>query len=173
MFSSSGHPRCRWVCFFIGTDLDKFSITALMDPLQWMGAVRMRVQTADKYIICNNPHDSSSLVFCGLKMYVFIINKPIIKTFLTCRKNISPLSIILLSSVKKVSRLNQERNLHRSSRVYKQNQSKPVLNKYVVGFWCERTTGDWLFHWRKCYHGLWTMDYGYFSQKWRFKVKSS
>ncbi len=28
-----------------------------MDPLQWMGAVRMRVQTADK-----NPHHSSTSV---------------------------------------------------------------------------------------------------------------
>ncbi len=69
-------------------------------------------------------------------MYAFKINKPIIKNCFTCRKNISPLYIIviLLSPVKKVSRLNQERNLHRSSMVYKQNQSKPVLNKYIVGF---------------------------------------
>ncbi len=37
------------VCFFIWTDLEKFSI-ASMDPLQWMGAVRKRVQTADKNI---------------------------------------------------------------------------------------------------------------------------
>ncbi len=29
-----------------------------MDLLQWMGAVRMRVQTADKNIT-SNPHDSS------------------------------------------------------------------------------------------------------------------
>ncbi len=26
IYSPSGHPRCRWVCFFIGTDLEKFSI---------------------------------------------------------------------------------------------------------------------------------------------------
>ncbi len=25
MYSPSGHPRCRWVCFFIRTDLEKFS----------------------------------------------------------------------------------------------------------------------------------------------------
>ncbi len=33
-------------------NLEKFSITSLgsMDPLQWMGAVRMRVQRADKNI---------------------------------------------------------------------------------------------------------------------------
>ncbi len=33
------------VCFSFWTDLEKCSI-----PLQWMGAVRMRVQTADKNI---------------------------------------------------------------------------------------------------------------------------
>ncbi len=30
----SGHPRCRRVCFFIETDLEKCSITSSMDPLQ-------------------------------------------------------------------------------------------------------------------------------------------
>ncbi len=36
--------------FFIRTDTEKFNITlfAPMEPLQWMGAVRIRVQTADK-----------------------------------------------------------------------------------------------------------------------------
>ncbi len=34
--------------------------------------------------------------------------------------------------------LDQERNLHRSSSVYKLKQSKTDLNKYVGGFWCER-----------------------------------
>ncbi len=43
----------------------------------------------------------------------------------------------------------------RSSTVYKLKESKIVLNKYVCGFCCERTTEDVLFHWRKCY-GLWT-----------------
>ncbi len=44
----SGHPRCRWVCFF---GESQHSITCSpMDALQWMGAVRMKVQTADKNI---------------------------------------------------------------------------------------------------------------------------
>ncbi len=30
-----------------------------MDPLQWMGGVRMGVHTADKNITTSNPHDSS------------------------------------------------------------------------------------------------------------------
>ncbi len=29
-----GHPRCKWVCFFIGTDLEKFGITSLVH--QWI-----------------------------------------------------------------------------------------------------------------------------------------
>ncbi len=40
--------------------------------------------------------------------------------------------------MKKSSGLNQERNMHRSSIVYKWNQSITFLNKYVGGFWCER-----------------------------------
>ncbi len=34
MYSTSGHLRCRWVCFFIKTDLEKFSITSLAH--QWI-----------------------------------------------------------------------------------------------------------------------------------------
>ncbi len=45
--------------------------------------------------------------------------------------------------------------MHRSSTIYKWKQSKIFLNKYAGGFWCERKTGDALFHWRK-HHGLWT-----------------
>ncbi len=65
MYSTSGHPRCRWVCLFIRTDLENFSITCSpLDHLQWMGAVRMRVQTADKNItiIPITPHHSSPSV---------------------------------------------------------------------------------------------------------------
>ncbi len=57
--------------------------------------------------------------------------------------------------MKKSSGLNQERNLHRSSSVYKQKQSKTVLHKYVwILIW--ETTGDGLFHWTKHYYSLWT-----------------
>ncbi len=49
-------PICRWVCFFIRTDFVNCSITLLapVNPLQWMGAVRMSVQTTDKKYH-NNP----------------------------------------------------------------------------------------------------------------------
>ncbi len=33
-YSPSGHSRCRWVCFFIGIDLEKFCITSLAH--QWI-----------------------------------------------------------------------------------------------------------------------------------------
>ncbi len=48
---------------------------------------------------------------------------------------------------------NQERNVHRSITVYKQKQSKAVLNKYVGGVWCERTTA---FLAGRHYYVLWT-----------------
>ncbi len=52
LLTLQGHPRCRWVCFFIRFGEMYYSITCSpMDPLQWMGAVRLRVQTADKNII--------------------------------------------------------------------------------------------------------------------------
>ncbi len=67
MYSPSGHPRCRWVCFFTRTVTFMSSylyfystcttatifgeiICSPMDLLQRMGAVRMRVQTGDKNI---------------------------------------------------------------------------------------------------------------------------
>ncbi len=54
------HPRCRGVFFFIWKDLEKSSITCSpLNPLQWMGAVRMRVQTAKHH---NNPHHSSPTI---------------------------------------------------------------------------------------------------------------
>ncbi len=46
--------------------------------------------------------------------------------------------------------------MHRLITVYKQKQSKIVLNKYAVGFWCKKTREDGFFHWRKSYYGLWT-----------------
>ncbi len=84
----------------------------------------------------------------------------------------SPLSIIFSpkKKVKKLSCLNQERNMHRSSPVYKWKQSKTVLNKYFGWFWCERTTGDRTLPLEEAL--LWVMN-SYFSQKWRFEVKNA
>ncbi len=105
----------------------------LMDPLQWMGAVRMRVQAADKSmtIIHNTILDDKSM-FCKVKSCIFVIKK-LHHDVLTLN---CPLSIILLSPVKKLSFLNQERNMCRLTTVHEQNQSKaftaedPLMSKY-------------------------------------------
>ncbi len=54
--------------------------------------------------------------------------------------------------------LNHERNMHRSSTVYKQNSPKQFIIKYVVDF--DVTKGDGLFHWRNQSYGLWTCILG-------------
>ncbi len=54
-----------------------------MDPLQWMGAIRMRVQTADKNITIIHTNPVHQLKFCEAKSCVFVRNNSIIKTFLT------------------------------------------------------------------------------------------
>ncbi len=53
-----------------------------MDPLQWMGAVRMRVQTADKNITIHTT-PVHQLTSWEDKNCMFVRNKSIIKTFLT------------------------------------------------------------------------------------------
>ncbi len=127
---------------------------SLKHSLQWMGAVRMRVQTADKNITIIHMTPVHQLTSCEVKSCLFVRNKFIIKTLLTSW--IKSKSIILLSPIKQSSHLNLERNMHRSSTVYKWKQSKIVLNKYVSGFWCERTTGAELFS----AGGSVIMDYG-------------
>ncbi len=53
-----------------------------MDPLQWMGAVRMRVQTADKNItVIHKSTPVHQLMYCEVKSCVFVLNKSIIKMF--------------------------------------------------------------------------------------------
>ncbi len=53
-----------------------------MDPLQWMGAVRMRVQTADKNITIIHTTSVHQLISCEVKNCVFVKNKAIIKAFI-------------------------------------------------------------------------------------------
>ncbi len=83
IYTTSSHPRCRWVCFFIRFGEIYHSITCSpMDPLQWMGAVRMRVQTADKNITIHTT-PVHQLTSWEDKNCMFVRNKSIIKTFLT------------------------------------------------------------------------------------------
>ncbi len=116
MYSPSGHPRWRLFCFSLE------QICSPINPLQWMGAVRMRVQTADKNIsiIQTTPvHVLTSVNMCLRK-------KSIIETFFYFKPlfvvSLSSPSIILLSPVKKSSSLNQEKNMHRSSTISKSKQ---------------------------------------------------
>ncbi len=41
LYSPSGHPRCRWVCFFVHHNRFGEITFSPVDPLQWMDAVRM------------------------------------------------------------------------------------------------------------------------------------
>ncbi len=73
---------------------------------------------------------------CEVQLCMFVRNKYIIKT--------SFIHNIAFSS-KKMSRLNQEENMHRPK------EPKTVLNKYIG------RKQDGLFHWRKHYYELWTL----------------
>ncbi len=104
-----------------------FSISS-MDPLQWMGAVRMRVQTAYKIITIIHTTADHQLTFCEVKSCMFVREKCIKTIFL----NFKPLlpgkiwiiypSIILLSLGENQSCLNKEGSLHRSSSVVRGQQ---------------------------------------------------
>ncbi len=74
----AGHPIYRWVSFFIrfGEMLHYITCSAV-DALQWMGAVRMRVQTADKNITIIHTTPEHQLTSWDL-----VGNKSIIKIFL-------------------------------------------------------------------------------------------
>ncbi len=94
-YSPSGQ---RLVCFFIWTDLEKFSITLLAHqwilcsewvPSQWES--KQLIKTSHYWT--SSPHDKHNLL------------------------------------------------------------GKTVLNKYIGGFWCERTTQDGLFQQKKGYYG--------------------
>ncbi len=71
MYSLSGHPRCRWACFFIWTNLEKLQYITCspMAHLKWMGAVRMRVQTADKNITIIHTTPIHQLMSCEICFY--------------------------------------------------------------------------------------------------------
>ncbi len=125
-----------------------------MDPLQWMGAVRMRVQTVDKNITIYQ------LMYCETKRLHQSIHEKIdhILTLKLCFWQRHKSSVHNIYAVKiHLIWIKRER----SSTVYKRKQSKTVLNKYISGFLCERTgfsldfTSDvmlnlsmYLFQWR-------------------------
>ncbi len=93
-----------------------------MYPLQWMGAVRMRVQTADKHITIMRTAPFHQLT-SGVKAACLHETKPLLKYK-------SSINNIVLSSEKVIwSEICTDQA---------QFTREPALNKYVCGFWCER-----------------------------------
>ncbi len=129
-----------------------------MDPLQWMGAVRMRVliKTANKYITIIHMIPVHQLTFCEVKNCVFVRNKSIIKMFLTsnvCFRLKYESSIQNISPVKRYSHLNQEWNIYRCLQTKTfQNSSKQIC-KWIL-MWKDNRW--WTFPWRKNYYWFWT-----------------
>ncbi len=80
---------------------------------------------------------------CEVKSCMFVGNKSTIKMFLTSN---CCFCLKCDSYIHSIARLNQERNMHKSSTIYKRKQSKHFLNENVGGFWCERATVDWHFN---------------------------
>ncbi len=80
------------VCIWIAYTIKHFITCSKMDPLQWMGAIRMGVQTADKNITSNPHHSSHQLRFCEEKSCVC-------KKQITHEGALSPWSIIMLSLI--------------------------------------------------------------------------
>ncbi len=93
MNSPSGHPICIWVCFFIRFgEMYHSIICSAMDPLQWMGAVRIyNLNSWKKHQ--NIPHHSSlsvNVLWKKVKNCVFVRNKSIIKAFFTLNLHFLP-----------------------------------------------------------------------------------
>ncbi len=108
-----------FILFLFGINLrlikTLYNTCSPMDPLQWMGPIRMRVQTGDKNITII--HKQSTW------LHVVIVINPSLRSFFTSNKS----SIHYIASpVKKLSRLNQERNMYRSST----KGNSLVLNSY-------------------------------------------
>ncbi len=80
MFSPVGHLRCRWVCFFMGTDLEKFSITSLahqwMLCSEWVPSEWESKQLINITIIHTTP--VHQLTYCKAKSSLFVWNKSIV-----------------------------------------------------------------------------------------------
>ncbi len=71
---------------------------SLMDPLQWMGAVRMRVQTADKNST-SNPHNCSPLLTsCEVRSGMFVKKKNAPLRYLSLNHRLAKYSIHKIAS---------------------------------------------------------------------------
>ncbi len=111
-----------------------------MDSLQWMGAIRMRVQTADKNITIIHTTPVHQSVPCEAKSCVSVRNF----------KRVFYQWYYFLQFKSRLVWIRREICTDQSL-ITSQNSSKRF-----DGFWCERTIEHGLFHWRKLYYGLWT-----------------
>ncbi len=111
------HPRCRWVCFFIGADLKKSIITSLAH--QWSSAVNGCRQNESWESVCNKQIHLED-VFCF---------KPLL---------LDQLQVLYPYLVKEIiSAESGEKYAHNNHYL----QFKSVLNKYISGFWWENKRG--------------------------------
>ncbi len=84
---STIRPSELWMILFLHRNRDggikHYINCSRMDPLQWMGAVRMRVQTSDKNItIIHKLSPVNPLISCDVKSCVFVRNKSIFKSII-------------------------------------------------------------------------------------------
>ncbi len=144
MCSLSGHPRLGWVCFFIrfGEMCHCITVSA-MDALQWMGAVRMRVQTADKNITIMHTTPVHQLPSWEDKSW----NKSIIKTLLNLNCCIwLQYEFSLLYNAFASEKVWIRREICTDQAAFtSQNRSKQICVWILM--W--ETTEDGLFHWKQ------------------------
>ncbi len=112
-----------------------------------MGAVRMRVQTADKNITIIHTTPVLQLSCEELSVCTKQIHQDVL-TSNSCFQ-LKYKSSFHNVAVIEVSCLNRESKMHRSSTIYTQKQ----ICGWILTW---QTSGDRLYHWRKCYYGLWT-----------------
>ncbi len=137
MYSLSGHPKCRWVCFFIRTDLENCSITSLAH--QWIPCSEWVPSEWDKTITTiYNMTPIHQLMSSEMQSCVFVIGKSIINMFLTsnhCFKYESSIHNIAFSSEKVIWSESGEKY----AQINKWEQSKTVVKKcWWILMWDDR-----------------------------------
>ncbi len=134
----SGHSRYRWVCLFIRTEMWHYITFSAVDPLQWMGAVRMRAKQLIKpsQLFTNDPHGSSPSINILWRKKT---NQKIIKMFLTSNhwvwlKCKSLIHNIALTSV----------NQGLWTGILARSNSFKFKNILMMQFWCNKMLTDGL-----------------------------
>ncbi len=79
-----GHLRCRLVCFFIGTDMEKNIVTLL--PHQWIICSEWVPSEWESKRHDNPQVIHNKLTSCKAKRWVFVVNKSTITMFLTSNR---------------------------------------------------------------------------------------